>query len=95
VCGVLSFGVSLYNFVHTECVVCISRMDILIVGMNGVGVETAKNILLATPHSLTVHDQCLVTAADLSSNFFLRPSHVGSRRDAATVPGLQVSMILC
>lgn len=49
----------------------------------------AKNILLATPHSLTVYDPATVVHADLASNFFLRPGHVGSRRDESSVPGLQ------
>lgn len=49
----------------------------------------AKNILLATPRSLTVYDRSPVVSSDLASNFFLRPLNIGQHRDAATVPGLQ------
>lgn len=76
--------------VYGDALAKLARMDVLIVGMGGAGVETAKNILLATPHSLTVYDPVLVTEADFGSNFFIRPSSVGARRDVATVPGLQL-----
>ena len=53
------------------------KMDVLIVGLRGVGVETAKNLILAGPRSVTLYDPRPVTWGDLSSNFYCREEHVG------------------
>ncbi|KAF4501389.1 ubiquitin-activating enzyme E1 [Fusarium agapanthi] len=60
--------------------------NVLIVGLNGLGVEIAKNIALAGVKSLTLYDPAPVQIADLSSQFFLTPSDVGKPRDEVTVP---------
>ena len=61
------------------------KMNVLIVGLRGLGVETAKNLILAGPKSVTLYDPAPVTWADLSSNFYCREDHVGktSRADAS------------
>lgn len=61
------------------------KMNVLIVGMRGVGVETAKNLILAGPRSVTLYDPTKVTLGDLSSNFYCREDHVGkiSRAEAS------------
>jgi ubiquitin-activating enzyme E1 len=61
------------------------KMNVLIIGSRGLGVETAKNLILAGPASVTLYDPHLVTWGDLSSNFYCRPEHVGSatRADAS------------
>ena len=61
------------------------KMKVLIVGCRGLGVETAKNLILAGPASVTIHDPVPVSWGDLSSNFYLTPSHVGktSRAEAS------------
>ncbi len=41
--------------------------NILICGMGGLGVEIAKNIILAGVKSVTIHDQKTVCFSDLSS----------------------------
>ena len=41
--------------------------NILICGMGGLGVEIAKNIILAGVKSVTIHDQKSVSFPDLSS----------------------------
>jgi ubiquitin-activating enzyme E1 len=41
--------------------------SILISGMNGVGVEIAKNIILGGVKSVTIHDDVLVSYDDLAS----------------------------
>ena len=45
-------------------------LDVLIVGMRGVGIECAKNLCLAGPRSVTVCDPNKVYMRDLGSNFF-------------------------
>ncbi|KAM3134632.1 hypothetical protein pb186bvf_013274 [Paramecium bursaria] len=49
------------------------------------GVEVAKNLVLAGPRSVFIHDEGLVTINDLGSNFYTREQHVGSvsRADAS------------
>ena len=53
------------------------KMNVLIVGLRGFGVETAKNLILAGPKSVTLYDPTVVTWGDLSSNFYCREEHVG------------------
>jgi len=66
------------------------KMNVLIVGCRGLGVETAKNLILAGPASVTVYDPTPVTWADLSSNFYCRPEHVGKvARAQASIGKLQ------
>lgn len=61
------------------------KMNVLIVGMRGLGVETAKNLILAGPKSVTLYDPITVQWGDLSSNFYCREEHVGkiSRAEAS------------
>lgn len=54
------------------------KMNVLIVGLRGLGVETAKNLILAGPRSVTLYDPSPVTWGDLSSNFYCNPAHVGT-----------------
>ena len=45
--------------------------DILISGMSGLGVEIAKNIVLAGVKSVTIHDTEVTSYSDLSSQVLL------------------------
>ena len=45
------------------------KMDVLLVGMRGCGVEIAKNLILAGPQSVRIMDDGVVTLRDLGSNF--------------------------
>jgi len=58
------------------------QMKVLISGMRGVGAETAKNLIMAGPGHVTIHDNSLVQTADLGSNFYLTSEDVGSRSRA-------------
>ncbi len=53
------------------------KMNVLIVGLRGLGVETAKNLILAGPKSVTLYDPTLVNIGDLTSNFYCKEAHVG------------------
>jgi len=53
------------------------KMNVLIVGLRGTGVEAAKNLILAGPRSVTLYDPNPVSWGDLSSNFYCREEHVG------------------
>ncbi|XP_054834098.1 ubiquitin-like modifier-activating enzyme 7 isoform X2 [Eublepharis macularius] len=53
---------------------------VLVSGMKGLGVEIAKNIILAGVKSVTVHDQHDAQWSDLSSQFYLTEKDVGQNR---------------
>ncbi|KAJ3901499.1 ubiquitin activating enzyme [Lentinula edodes] len=62
--------------------------NVLIIGMQGLGVEIAKDLVLAGVKSVTVYDPEPVKIEDLSSQFFLREEDVGRPRAEVTVPRL-------
>ena len=65
------------------------KLNVLIVGLRGTGVETAKNLILAGPKSVSLYDPNTVTWGDLSSNFYCREEHIGKEsRAAASFPKL-------
>eukprot|EP00607_Mallomonas_marina_P011049 CAMPEP_0182424776 /NCGR_PEP_ID=MMETSP1167-20130531/11039_1 /TAXON_ID=2988 /ORGANISM="Mallomonas Sp, Strain CCMP3275" /LENGTH=1346 /DNA_ID=CAMNT_0024604855 /DNA_START=37 /DNA_END=4077 /DNA_ORIENTATION=+ len=64
-------------------------MKVIIVGLKGIGIETAKNLVLAGPGSVILSDDELTQKVDLGANFFLSESDVGSPRAAACASRLQ------
>ena len=62
--------------------------SVLIVGLGGLGVEIAKNVVLGGVKSVTLHDDSPVSIADLGAQFFLRESDVGKAKAAVTQPRL-------
>ncbi|KAL2918709.1 E1 ubiquitin-activating protein [Polyrhizophydium stewartii] len=65
-----------------------STSNVLIVGLKGLGIEIAKNVVLAGVKSVTLHDPEPVHIADLSSQFFLEEADIGKARDQASSPRL-------
>ncbi|MFQ6655974.1 hypothetical protein Gotur_026281 [Gossypium turneri] len=63
--------------------------NILVSGMQGLGAEIAKNLILAGVKSVTLHDDGAVELWDLSSNFVFSESDVGKNRALASVQKLQ------
>ncbi|XP_065264857.1 ubiquitin-like modifier-activating enzyme 7 [Emys orbicularis] len=62
----------------------LAKTAVLVSGMKGLGVEIAKNIILAGVKSITVHDPGNAQWSDLSSQFFLSESDVGRNRAVAS-----------
>eukprot|EP01054_Gregarina_sp_Poly1_P002532 Gregarina_sp_Poly_1__2531@NODE_1687_length_3535_cov_160_559689_g1109_i0_p1_GENE_NODE_1687_length_3535_cov_160_559689_g1109_i0NODE_1687_length_3535_cov_160_559689_g1109_i0_p1_ORF_typecomplete_len1058_score184_99ThiF/PF00899_21/5_1e38ThiF/PF00899_21/4_6e68UBA_e1_thiolCys/PF10585_9/2_6e57UBA_e1_thiolCys/PF10585_9/1_1e04E1_FCCH/PF16190_5/2_7e19E1_4HB/PF16191_5/6_8e18E1_4HB/PF16191_5/6_4e02E1_4HB/PF16191_5/1_7e04E1_UFD/PF09358_10/3_7e13Shikimate_DH/PF01488_20/6_2Shikimate_DH/PF01488_20/13Shikimate_DH len=54
-------------------------MRVLISGVQGAGLETAKNLILAGPACVTIHDDTIIDQADLGANFYLREEDVGKK----------------
>ncbi|KAJ7468083.1 ubiquitin activating enzyme [Mycena latifolia] len=77
----------LYVLGH-EAMKKMATSNVLIVGAQGLGVEIAKDIVLAGVKSVTIFDPEPVTVQDLSSQFFLRAEDIGKSRASATVPRL-------
>ncbi|CAO2824832.1 unnamed protein product [Amaranthus hypochondriacus] len=63
--------------------------NVLVSGMQGLGAEIAKNLILAGVKSVTLHDEENVQLWDLSSNFVFSEDDVGKNRALASVQKLQ------
>uniref|UniRef100_A0A5B6ZPN1 E1 ubiquitin-activating enzyme n=1 Tax=Davidia involucrata TaxID=16924 RepID=A0A5B6ZPN1_DAVIN len=63
--------------------------NILVSGMQGLGAEIAKNLVLAGVKSVTLHDEGNVELWDLSANFIFSEDDVGKNRALASVQKLQ------
>ncbi|KAE8729083.1 Ubiquitin-activating enzyme E1 1 [Hibiscus syriacus] len=67
--------------------------NILISGMQGLGAEIAKNLILAGVKSVTLHDEGAVELWDLSSNFAFTESDVVSRKPlSSTITVILISL---
>lgn len=63
--------------------------NVLVSGLQGLGAEIAKNLILAGVKSVTLHDEGNVELWDLSSNFIFSENDVGKNRALASVQKLQ------
>ncbi|GJD12046.1 Ubiquitin-like modifier-activating enzyme 1 [Galdieria sulphuraria] len=67
-----------------------SSSSVLIYGLTGLGIEIAKNLILAGVKQVFIHDKETISSQDLSSNFFLSESDIGkSTRQNAVVQKLK------
>ncbi|GLD93074.1 hypothetical protein PINS_up001666 [Pythium insidiosum] len=62
--------------------------SVLIIGLNGLGVEIAKNIILAGVKSVTLHDDEPTSHLDLAAQFYLTEQDVGHARAERSVKKL-------
>jgi len=60
-----------------------SQSNILLIGLNGLGVEIAKNLILTGVASVFLFDDRPVQLSDLSAQFFLTEEDVGTKRGAS------------
>lgn len=65
-----------------------ANSNVLVVGLNGLGVEITKNVALAGVKSITLWDNTPATLADLATQYYLGPQDVGQPRAAACVKRL-------
>ncbi|XP_009804780.1 ubiquitin-activating enzyme E1 1-like isoform X1 [Nicotiana tabacum] len=63
--------------------------NVLVSGLQGLGAEIAKNLILAGVKSVTLHDEGNVELWDLSSNFIFTEEDVGKNRALASIQKLQ------
>lgn len=59
--------------------------NVFILGLDGLGVEIAKNVVLAGVKSVTLFDPTNVLAEDLGSQYYLAQSDIGKRRDESCI----------
>jgi ubiquitin-activating enzyme E1 len=65
------------------------KMKALIVGVRGIGIEVAKNLVLQGLGGVTLCDPGPVEVSDLGTNFFLREADVGKPCAEVVVPKLR------
>ncbi|KIZ06683.1 ubiquitin-activating enzyme E1 [Monoraphidium neglectum] len=63
--------------------------SVLVAGMNALGVEVAKNVILAGVRAVTIHDTKAVETRDLGAQFYLTQDDVGQNRAEACRDKLQ------
>jgi ubiquitin-activating enzyme E1 len=63
------------------------KMKVAIIGARGLGVETAKNLILAGPAQVDLYDPTIVRIEDLGANFYLTEAHVGKVSRAEAISG--------
>lgn len=61
-----------------------ANSDVLISGIGGLGVEIAKNVILAGVKSVTIHDVRNTEISDLSTQFYLTAADLGKNRAEAS-----------
>jgi len=61
----------------------LKKMKCIVFGLRGAGIETAKNLLLAGPHTVVVHDDEKAQMADLGTNFYLSDDDVKAGKSRA------------
>ncbi|KNC53555.1 ubiquitin-activating enzyme E1 [Thecamonas trahens ATCC 50062] len=72
-----------------EAMMRLAKSKVLITGMDGLGAEIAKNVILANVGSVTLHDTAEVAIADLGAHFYLKEEDVGKNRAEACLGELQ------
>lgn len=62
----------------------LTQMKVLIVGLRGLGVECAKNLILAGPAQVDIFDSTIVKINDMGANFYIKDEQIGmvSRENA-------------
>eukprot|EP00123_Amoebidium_parasiticum_P014370 comp22465_c0_seq1/m.33829 comp22465_c0_seq1/g.33829 ORF comp22465_c0_seq1/g.33829 comp22465_c0_seq1/m.33829 type:complete len:1012 (-) comp22465_c0_seq1:171-3206(-) len=67
----------------------LNSSNVLIIGLGGLGVEIAKNVILGGVKSVVLYDNEQAKTSDLSSQFFLSEADIGKPRAAVSAPKLQ------
>ena len=58
----------------------IINLKILILGLKGLGIEVAKNIILTGPEKVIIYDPSIVQLKDLGLNYYLKENNVNKNR---------------
>ncbi|KNH08296.1 ubiquitin-like modifier-activating enzyme [Perkinsela sp. CCAP 1560/4] len=66
----------------------LSNASVILIGLSGLGVEVAKNLVLIGINRLTLVDKGYISREDLSTNFFARESDIGKKRTDIASRGL-------
>ena len=67
----------------------ISQLKIFIIGLRGIGIEIAKNLLLSGIQHLTILDENKSNIRDMGSNFYISINDLNIRRDEVCISKLK------
>ena len=67
----------------------LSKLNIIIYRIGGLGVEIAKNIILAGPNKVSIFDDKIIKLEDIGSNFYINERDIGLRKDEICLPKLK------
>jgi len=70
---ILAFGFNAMNK--------LSKLSVLIYRIGGLGIEIAKNLILAGPKKVAIFDDKKIKMEDIGSNFYINESDIGLRKD--------------
>jgi len=73
----------LRGVIGADALAKLSTSSVLIIGLGGLGVEIAKNVILTGVKSCTLYDKTVATFSDLASQFFIAEEDVGKTTRAA------------
>ena len=76
---------SFYDLWHKKRYISLHTNSIHLYWKTGLGIEVVKNLVLAGPGALTLHDDSPCEIRDLGSNFFLTEGDVGKARSKAVI----------
>lgn len=72
-----------------ETMARIKDINVLVIGCRGVGIETAKNLILSNVGSITIWDPASVQIEDCGANFYLSSNSVGKPRASECLSSLK------
>ena len=58
----------------------IINLKILILGLKGIGIEVAKNLILTGPEKVIIYDPSIVQIKDLGLNYYLKENNINKNR---------------
>ena len=67
----------------------LKNVKVLIVGLRGLGIEIAKNVILSGVKEVNILDENICEINDLGNNFFLSEKNIGEKRDEACLQKLR------
>ena len=67
----------------------LSKLKVFIDGLGGLGIEIAKNIILAGPQKVSIYDDKKIVIKDIGSNFYINEKDLGKRKDEVCLPKLK------
>lgn len=72
-----------------ETMAKLQNLRVLIIGMGGLGIELAKNVILSGVKEVKIYDKDICKINDLGSNYFLSEKNIGDIRDKSCLQKLK------
>ena len=63
----------------------LTKMNFLLIGLRGLGIEIAKNLILEGPNKVDIYDPNFITINDLNSNYMINEKDLNKIRDETII----------